>query len=268
MRKIILSLLASLLLLMAPLQADARDYLLLQTTTSVDDSGLLAFILTAFTKDTGIKVKAVSLGSGLALAAAARGEADALITHSPALEKEYQAKGLFSKREKLFWNEFVVVGPPTLQDQFTKFKNGQQAFGYIAKKKLLFFSRGDNSGTHNKERDIWKKAKLDSNKFDHTWYKETGQGMGKTLQSAIAVNAITMSDIATFAKSDVKNYVVLFRNDNMLRNDYSIITMNKEKFPNLDHEKAAKFFMWMLSPRGQAIAMDYKINGKQMFFSY
>ncbi|MDI9314451.1 MAG: substrate-binding domain-containing protein [Hydrotalea sp.] len=260
--------------------AQARDYLLLQTTSSVQDSGLLDFLLPQFTKDTGIKVHAVSLGSGVALASAARGEADIAITHSPKLEKQYEEQGYFSKRKKLFWNDFIIVGPPFVADKFLSVKTAPAAFKLIAKNKFLFFSRADKSGTHSKELEIWDKANLNPKTFDKSWYKELGQPMGKTLQSAIAVNAIALCDLATFAKSNVKDYVVLFKKkdlghekpDSLLKNDYSIILIDKNKFPNLEHEKAKAFFEWMYNKdgtgRGQTLATQYRINDKQVFFKY
>ncbi len=279
-KKIMRAVVVALILIALSNIAVARDYLLLQTTSSVEDSGLLRYILPKFTKETGIKVKAVSLGSGLALAAAARGEADVAITHSPKLEKEYESKGLFSNRQRLFWNDFIVVGPPALAPQFAKSKNVEEAFKAIEKNKILFFSRGDNSGTYNKELEIWSKVGLDPKKFDSAWYKLLGQPMGKTLQSAIAVNAVTLSDLATFSKSNVRDYVILFKSraiddktpDKLLKNDYSIILISSKKFPQLEHEKAQKFFDWMYNKDqtapGQTLARAYRIKGKQVFFQY
>ncbi|MGI9461487.1 MAG: substrate-binding domain-containing protein [Alphaproteobacteria bacterium] len=268
------------LIFASPVLASSRDYLLLQTTSSLEDSGLLAYILPQFTKETGIKVKAVSLGSGLALAAAARGEADIAITHSPKLEKQYEDKGFFSKRKQLFWNDFIVVGPPHLTTTFNKSKNVKAVFRHIAKQQLLFFSRGDNSGTHNKEIEIWQKINKQPKKFKKSWYKELGQPMGKTLQSAIAVNAITLCDRATFLKSNHRDYVILFKdlsvNNNkpnkILKNNYSIILINDKKFLNINSIRAKKFFDWMYQKnntgRGQILASNYRINNQQVFFQY
>jgi len=263
MRKTLLPVLLALVLLAAP--AHAAQRLLLATTTSTANSGLLDVLLPAFTKASGITVHALPVGTGKALAIARRCDADVVMVHAPALEKRFVAQGYGVDRRPLMHNYFAIVGPPG-DPAHIKGLDPVRALKAIAAHKARFLSRGDNSGTNVKELALWKAAGI---KPDWPGYQEGGRGMGATLTMAGELGAYTLSDIGTFLKYKSVGklgLVVLVTNHELLKNPYSVILVNPARCPKVKVKAARAFMDFLTSPRGRAIIAGYRAGGKQLFW--
>jgi tungstate transport system substrate-binding protein len=223
--------------------------IILATTTSTVDSGLLDVLVPVFEKQTGYRVKTISVGTGQALAMGEKGEADVLLTHAPDSEKKLVDAGAVTNYQLVMHNDFIVVGPA--EDLAgIKGKTSVDGFKAIAEKKALFISRGDDSGTHKKELSIWKKAELTPK--GEPWYQETGQGMGATLLMASEKNAYTLTDRGTYLaqKTNLK-LDVLSQGDPSLLNIYHVMEVNVEKFDKVNAKGAKAFVEFMIDPKTQ-----------------
>ena len=252
------------LLLAAP--AMAVDRLVLATTTSTANTGLLDVLLPAFTKQSGITVHYIPVGTGKALAIAKRCDADVVIVHAPALEERFVSDGYGVDRQALMHNYFVLVGPPGNPAKVQQAGSVVDALKRIAQAKAPFLSRGDNSGTQVKELSLWKAAGI---KPDWPGYREAGRGMGPTLTMADELGAYTLSDIATYRKylsTGRISLVILADNQDLLKNPYSVILVNPAKCPKVKYGQAKKFEKFLLSAQGQKIIADYKADGKKLFW--
>lgn len=252
-------------------QEDSPKTLRLTTTTSVNDSGLLEYLRPFILDDLNIKLEIVSLGSGAALEAGKRGDADALLVHSPAAEKTFVEGGYGIKRSTFMYNFFVIVGPSGDPAQI-KDLSATEAFKKIESAKSAFISRGDNSGTHSKEKAIWKLAGLDAEvvSMDASFYISAGSGMGSTLTMASEKQAYTLTDLATFlSMKDKLTLNIIVSESPDLRNDYSIIVINPDKVANVDVETAKAFEGWMISDRALTLIAKYgkDIYGEPLFFT-
>lgn len=261
--------LAALLLpLGAIAPARAADVLMMATTTSTQDSGLLDYIKPIFEKDTGIELKWVSVGTGKALEMGKAGDADVLLVHAPKAEKAFVAEGFGIDRQLVMYNDFVLVGPVS-DPAKVKGKSIAEALQLIAREKAPFISRGDDSGTHKQERALWKEAELTAPDKE-TWYVNLGQGMMAVLRAAAEKNAYALTDRGTWIAFDEtqkgKELAILVEGDKKLRNQYSVMIVNPEKHPKVKKEAAEKFVKWWTSPAGQKAVADYKLKGKQLFF--
>ena len=247
--------------------AHSGDAIIVQSTTSTKNSGFYDFISSKLKKDTGITIHVVAVGTGAAIKNAMNCDGDVLLVHSPEREIEFVNKGFSKKRYKLMYNDFVLIGP-SLDPAKVKLQNNVvEAFQAIAKKQILFASRGDNSGTHSKEKIIWKKAGIIAKTYSGKWYRETGSGMGATINVAIGMGGYTLSDRATWIKfSNKKDFKVLFQGDKMLFNQYGVMLINKLKCPTVKSKLGQKFIDWLISSRGQKSINSYKVKGKQLFF--
>lgn len=233
------------------------------TTTSVENSGLLNVLLPAFEKESGIKIHAISVGTGRALKLAENGDVDIVLVHCPEMEKEFVNKGFGVQRKEVFYNDFVIVGPEKDPARIKNFKKARAAFKKIAKEKSLFISRGDNSGTHKKELSIWGRADLTGK-----WYLETGQGMGITLNIAYEKGGYCLVDRGTFISyEDRIDLVILLQGDPSLKNIYSIIAVNPAERPYIKYKEADTFTNWVISEKGKFLINGFKINGKRLFHS-
>jgi tungstate transport system substrate-binding protein len=240
--------------------------LLLVSTTSTQDSGLLDVLLPAFTAKTGYKVQLVAVGSGQALKIGEQGNADVILLHSPAAEKEFVAKGFGIDRRLVMHNDFVIVGPPS-DPAGIRGKNPVETLKKIFASGVTFISRGDDSGTHVKELALWKKAGLDPAGQD--WYLETGQGQGATLSIASEKSAYALTDRGTFlAYKPNVDLEILVEGDPFLLNVYHVITVNPEKWPQINLEGAQAFADFITSPEGQQIiaAFGAEKYGQPFFF--
>ncbi len=257
--------LIALCLLLLPLAASAQQRLILATTTSTENSGLLHYILPAFTKKTGIPVHVVAVGTGKALKLAGRCDADLVMVHAPALEKRFVAKGLGVERKRLMHNYFTIVGPASDPAGVAGASSAAEAMRRIAAKKAPFISRGDNSGTNVKEKALWKAAGVVPN-----WpgYKEAGQGMGAVLTMAGQLEAYTLSDTGTFIKYKSVgklSLVSLLERDDLLKNPYSVILVNPAHCPKVNNAGARALVRFLLSAQGQKLIGGYQALGKTLF---
>lgn len=241
--------------------------IIVQSTTSTQNSGLFDFILPKFKKKTGITVNVVAVGTGQALKNGRNGDGDVLLVHAKSAENEFIAKGYGVKRFDLMYNDFVVVGPKDDPAGLAGTKDILVALAKISNAKATFVSRGDNSGTNKKELQLWKKAKIDAAGQSRGWYRETGSGMGATLNVAAASGAYTLTDRATWlAFKNKSSLKIVSEGDQLLFNQYGIILVNPAKHPHVKTKLGNTFISWMTGADGQASIAAYKLQGKQLFF--
>ena len=237
----------------------------LATTTSTQDSGLLDVLLSAFERESGVKVKVVAVGSGQALELGRRGDADVLLTHSPLAEKKFMEEGWGGKRQAVMHNDFVIVGPVEGCVKLKGARTAADAFKIIAEAKSPFISRSDESGTYQKEINIWKTAGVEP---DGTWYIRAGAGMAQALRMAHEKKAFVLSDRATYLT--LKNEIELpvsFEGDEQLLNRYSVITVNHEKHPHIHQNEANRFVEFLMSPNAKKIIGSFGVElyGQALF---
>ena len=248
----------------ATARAAAPPELILATTTSVRDSGLLDDILPPFTQRTGIAVKVIAVGSGAALEMARKGDADLVIAHAPEAEEKLVAEGALVARRPFAQNYFVIAGPPDDPAKVKEAASPADALARIAAAKAPFATRGDESGTHQMEKGYWKNAGVAP---QGAWYVSAGQGMGQVLTMAGQLEGYTLTDRATYAAYREKTGLeVLVEGDPKMFNPYGVIAVNPEKHPGLNNKGAMAFVDWITSPEGQKAIADFKISGLQMFF--
>jgi len=239
----------------------------LATTTSVDNTGLLDALLPLFKKETGISVYAIAVGTGNALRLAENGDVDLILAHAPEAEHEFMENSFGVYRKEVFYNDFIIVGPaedPAGIGSLGKVSAGE-AFRKIAGSKSRFISRGDNSGTHMKELEIWRLANL---RPVGQWYMETGQGMMTTLNIANEKGGYCLVDRGTFLTyQDKVDLLILYEGGFFLENTYSLIAVNPEHHPHVKYKEAIAFIGWIISPRVQAVIDNFKKNGKRLFYT-
>jgi tungstate transport system substrate-binding protein len=251
----------------AAVQADPQT-LVLASTTSVENSGLLSRILPLFTKETGITVRVLAQGTGQALATAARGDADLVLVHDPEAEDGFIAQGHGRERWQIAWNDFVIVGPKADPAKIGDTRDAVAAFGAIAHARAPFVSRGDKSGTDALEKRLWKAAGIDPlASGSGTWYRDIGGGMGAALNAASAMNAYTLSDRGTWLSFGNKGELaVVVEGDARLINRYDVILLDPTTHPNANRPAAEKLANWLRSAEGQKAIGDYTVNGEQLFY--
>lgn len=265
---IIISLLLAPLLYLPPVfsetNTDQADRIIrLATTTSTDNSGLLASLLPAFEKKTGYQVHVIAVGTGKALRMGRDGDADVLLVHAPAAETEFVKAGYGETRYSVMYNDFVLVGPAS-NPANVKIDSGiNKALQQIADKQSTFISRGDNSGTHKKELGLWQAEGIHP---QGKWYREVGQGMGKVLQMAAELDAYTLTDRGTWlAYQDKSPLKILNQGDPQLFNPYHIIAVNPERYPSINHQGANALIAWITSSDGQSLIAQFKLNDTVLF---
>ncbi|HJM02775.1 MAG TPA: substrate-binding domain-containing protein [Arenicellales bacterium] len=251
-----------------PWSANASErFIVVASTTSTENSGLYSFVLPRFSEQTGIEVRVVAVGTGQALHIAQNGDADVLLVHHRPSEDQFISQGYGVTRYDLMYNDYILVGPRDDPASVLSAANVIGAVQRIATNKSLFISRGDDSGTHKKELELWNQSGIDTTKVGNGWYQETGRGMGGTLNMASALDAYTLSDRATWLKFGNKGRLdILFQSDPPLFNPYGIILVNPEKHPHIKTRDGQTFIEWMLSEAGQTLIADYRILGQQAFF--
>jgi tungstate transport system substrate-binding protein len=253
------------LVLALPSQA-AERFITLASTTSTEQSGLFKSILPIFQKETVIEVRVVALGTGQALALAAKGDADALLVHDRAVEEKFVAEGHGLDRRDVMYNDFVLIGPKGDPAKVREVKEIAEAFRRIAGAKAVFASRGDKSGTHAAEWRVWEKAAIKPSPQDG-WYRELGTGMGPTLNSASGMGAYVLADRGTWlAFRNPGDLVILLEGDPALFNPYASILVNPMKGAHIKATDAKIWHEWITSERGGAAISGFKINGKPLFF--
>lgn len=252
--------------LSAPLHAQEK-FIVVQSTTSTQNSGLFEFMLPKFQEKIGIEVRVVAVGTGQAIKNAANGDGDVLFVHAKPAEEKFVADGDGVKRFDVMYNDFVIVGPPSDPAGVAGSNNVTDALKKIAEAKAPFASRGDDSGTHKAELALWKAAGVDVKAASGGWYRETGSGMGATLNTGTGMGAYIMTDRATWISFGNKGeYKIAVEGDEKMFNQYGIILVNKEKHPNVKADLGQQFVDWVISDEGQKVIADYKIDGQQLFF--
>ncbi len=244
----------------APAQAKTIK---LATTTSTDNSGLLEVLLPAFTRKHGIEVKVIAVGTGRAIKHGENGDVDVILVHARAAEDKFVADGFGVNRRDLMHNDFVIIGPAGDPAGIKGSKDAAQALQKIAASGSFFVSRGDDSGTHKKEKQLWQSAEVEPG---GTWYLSAGQGMGAVLNIANEKQAYAMSDRATYlAYRNRLELPVLVEGDKRLSNPYGVIAVNPAKHPHVKHAQAMKFIEWLTSEEGQRIIANFKKEGEVLF---
>jgi tungstate transport system substrate-binding protein len=272
-------------------QKDTDKIIKMSTTTSTRDSGLLDVLLPEFEKDTGIKIKVIAKGTGAAIRDGIDGNVDIIFVHAQKKEEQFVADGFGTKRYEVMHNDFVIAGPKTDPAGIMGNNKGVAAFEKIAAAKSIFISRGDDSGTHTKEQEIWAKTKVPmvsqtkevvkdgkpaKMTFTHPdglgqWYLSIGQGMGATLTMAAEKQGYTLTDRGTYIKfkqgrKQGLDLEILCEGDASLRNDYGLVPVNPAKHPHVRIDLAQQFADWIMSAKGQGMIKNYTIFGKPLFF--
>ena len=250
------------------LPASAQEKsIVVSSTTSTQDSGLFGHILPLFKAETGIDVKVVAQGTGQALDTARRGDADVVFVHAKSAEEKFLAEGQGVKRHPVMYNDFVLIGPKSDPAGIKGMKDVGAALKQIMAKGAPFISRGDRSGTHIAEINLWKASGIDIEKDKGPWYKSIGQGMGAALNTAAASNGYVMSDRGTWISFKNKgDLAIAVEGDKRLFNQYGVMLVNPEKHPNVKKEYGQALIDWLISPEGQKAIAGYKINGEQLFY--
>jgi tungstate transport system substrate-binding protein len=237
------------------------------STTSTEQSGLFRHILPIFEKKTGIQVRVVALGTGQALDMARRGDADVVFVHARPAEEKFVAEGYGVKRLPVMYNDFVLIGPKSDPAKIAGGRDIREALRKIRDATAPFVSRGDRSGTHMAELDLWRVAGVDVAKEKGPWYRDTGQGMGPALNTAASMNAYVLADRGTWLSFKNRGELaVLVEGDKRLFNQYGVILVNPERHKHVKKDLGQAFMDWIVSPDGQNALADYKIGGKQLFF--
>ncbi len=259
----IITLLVCLLLIEAQ-PVNAAPFLKLSTTTSTENSGILTILHTAFEKKYSARVNAIAVGTGKALRIGANGDVDVVLVHAPTAELKYIEQGDFIDRTAVMHNDFVILGPADDPAGVASAKNVLEAMRKIASAQSLFTSRGDDSGTHKKENQLWKKAEIEPK---GNWYLEVGQGMGATLIIADNKRAYVLTDRGTqIAFSDKITLKTLFEGDSALNNPYHVMAVNPENHQYVQYELAKKYIEFLVSEEAQKIIADFKKSGQQLFY--
>ncbi|MBP7065367.1 MAG: substrate-binding domain-containing protein [Ferrovibrio sp.] len=266
-RRFILNTLAAGALLLGAGIAQAQDkFIVVASTTSTEQSGLFGHILPIFTRKSGIAVRVVAQGTGQALKTGEKGDADVVFVHDAVAEQKFVEAGWGVDRRLVMYNDFVIVGPKADPAKVAGGKDALAAYKKIAAAKAPFASRGDSSGTHAAELRLWKEAGIEP-KAGGDWYRETGSGMGPTLNTASAMNAYAYTDRGTWLNFKNRGELsIVVEGDTRLFNQYGVMLVNPAKHAHVKVEMAKAFIDWLTSTEGQAAIASYKINGEQLFF--
>jgi len=264
MKKIIL-----IILLVIPDILNANEYIVLQSTTSTQNSGFYEYILPIYYKFSGIRVRVIAVGTGQAIKNSKNCDGDVLIAHSKLDEVQFVKEGFGLYRKDLMYNDFVIVGPNHNPAKINNSDSLNDVLRKIANSNVTFISRADNSGTHKAELRLWNYAKINISKLkSSTNYKEVGLGMGATLNVSVQLDAYTLSDRGTwFTFNNKLNHKIIFQNNTNLFNQYGIVAINPKHCKNVKSDYAENFINWLLSPEGQKNINSFKIKDQQIFFS-
>ncbi len=268
-RRFFFGLLGALLLVTAaPVgHADDNGFIILQSTTSTQNSGLFDHILPKFRKKTGIEVRVVAVGTGQALKNGRNGDGDVVLVHSKPDEQKFVDEGWGVERHKVMYNDFVIVGPASDPVGIEGLKEANEALKKIAQAKATFASRGDDSGTHKAELRLWEQTGVDPTTSSGQWYLETGSSMGATLNTAVGKRAYTLTDRGTWLSFANKNeFEILVEGDPTLFNQYGVILVSPQKHSRVKAKKGQRFIDWLTSGEGQRAIASYKIEGQPLFY--
>jgi len=257
----------ALFVLVQPQRPSAEtNFITVASTTSTENSGLFKWILPKFSAATGIQVRVVAVGTGQAIRIAQNGDADVLFVHHKPSEIKFVKDGYGVKRYDVMYNDFVIVGPKTDPAGIKEAKNASEALTAIASTKSIFVSRGDNSGTHKKEQFLWNEAGIDPVKSSGSWYRESGSGMGATLNTTAAMGGYALSDRGTWLSFKNRQSLTLLNvGDKNMLNPYGVILVNPKKFPHVKAKLGQQFIDWLVSVKGQTAIAAFRINDKVLF---
>ena len=242
--------------------------IIVQSTTSTQNSGLFDHILPMFEKASGIRANVVAVGTGQAIKNARNCDGDVLFVHAKPAEETFVADGYGVKRFDVMYNDFVIVGPAADPAKIAGRTDAAGSLTAIADAKAIFASRGDDSGTHKKELSLWKDAGVDVQAASGTWYRETGSGMGATLNASIGMSAYAITDRATWiAFRNKADFKVAVEGDEAMFNQYGIIQVDPVRCPNVNADAAKSFVDWIITKDGQSAIAAYRLDGKQLFFA-
>jgi tungstate transport system substrate-binding protein len=265
-RRAVLTVLFAALLAATCARAET-PYIIVASTTSTEQSGLFGHLLPAFTKASGIEVRVVAVGTGQALKIGERGDCDVVFVHDRPSELKFVADGFGVERHEVMYNDFVLVGPAADPAKVQGGHDIVAAFRKIAAAKAPFVSRGDDSGTDKAEKRIWKDAGIDVKAASGTWYRDTGSGMGPTLNTAAAMDGYTLSDRGTWLSFQNRRELrIVVEGDKRLFNQYGVMLVNPARHPTVKQALGRRLIDWLISPEGQGTIASYKINGQQLFF--
>jgi len=247
-------------------QAADRSFIVVQSTTSTQNSGLFDFILPKFRAKTGIEVRVVAVGTGQALKNGRNGDGDVVLVHARAAEDRFIAEGFGVERRDVMYNDFVITGPPSDPAGIKGMKDAPAVLAKIASAKALWVSRGDNSGTHIRERALWRASGIDPTGASGKWYREAGSGMGATLNTAVGMGAYTLTDRATWVSfRNQRAFEVMVEGDRRLFNPYGAMLVNPARHPHVNAAGGRAFITWLTSAEGRAAIAAYKVRGVQLF---
>jgi tungstate transport system substrate-binding protein len=264
-RRVLMALAAAVVLGASALAQDKS--IIVASTTSTRDSGLFEHILPLFKAKTGIQVKVAAQGTGQALDTGRRGDADVVFVHARSAEEKFLAEGFGVRRYPVMYNDFILVGPKSDPAGVKGTKDIVAALKALKEKEAPFISRGDRSGTHQAELNLWKIAGINIEAAKGPWYRDIGGGMGAALNMASAMNAYVLSDRGTWLSFKNKgDLAIVVEGDKRLFNQYGVMLVNPEKHPTVKKELGQQFIDWLISPEGQKAIADYKINGEQLFY--
>ena len=252
---------------LASVPAEKPPFITLSSTTSIENSGLLDYLIPRFRDRTGIDVRVVSVGTGRALKLGETGDTDLILVHHRPSEEEFVSRGFGIKRREVMYNDFIIAGPHEDPLNIRKEASVERVLALIFEHGMPFVSRGDESGTHKKEMELWALLGVDVQQYSGSWYHETGAGMGTTLNIANGMGAYVLADRGTWLSFKNRNgLTLLFENDPLLHNQYSIIEINPERHPHTKSREAALFTDWLASSEGQQTIASFTLNGQQLFF--
>ena len=248
--------------------ATAEDKsIIVQSTTSTANSGLYDYLLPIFQEKSGIQVNVVAVGTGQAIKNAMNCDGDVLLVHAKPAEEKFVSEGYGTKRTDLMYNDFIIVGPASDPAGVGGMTDAESAMTKIAEAQALFASRGDDSGTNKKEIALWKATGIDPKAGSGAWYRETGSGMGATLNAGIGMGAYVLTDRATWISfGNKQDYTIAVQGDNDLFNQYGVIPVSPAKCPAVKTDLAQAFADWLLSEEGQAAIAAYEVDGQELFF--
>jgi tungstate transport system substrate-binding protein len=247
--------------------AGDQPFIVVQSTTSTQNSGLFEDILPQFTEATGIEVRVVAVGTGQAIKNASNGDGDVLLVHAKSSEEQFVAQEQGVERFDVMYNDFVLVGPSSDPAGIAGGSDIVTALQAIAESGAPFASRGDDSGTHKAELKLWNMAQIDAQSASGGWYRETGSGMGATLNTATGMGAYVLTDRATWiAFGNKGDFKILAEGDERLFNQYGVILVNPEKHPNVKARAGQAFIDWLTGTEGQSAIASFQIDGQQLFF--
>ena len=249
--------------------AFANDKIIVQSTTSTKNSGLYDYILPLMKQDTGVTAHVVAVGTGAAIKNAMNCDGDVLLVHSRQREDKFVAEGYARQRYDVMYNDYVIVGPESDPAGIADLRDGSPAFNKIAETKSIFVSRGDMSGTHSKERALWQAALISPDTNSEKWYRQTGSGMGATLNIAAGMAGYTLTDRATWISFGNKaDLDILVEGDKNLFNPYGVMLVSKDKCPTVNAKAGQAFIDWLLSDTGQTAISAFRVDDKQLFFAH